>query len=142
MYAHLFLEFTKLGIDAVGESQLVGYPTQFPDVSMVNWNNGNPNARYWVLKLLIDNIHAGDKLAKTDSNLPNVDVQAFAGPTGKKILLINRRNTRVEATIAQATGTAKISYVDVTTGENPPAKTNIAGGKITLEPFAVAVVEL
>ncbi len=47
MYAYIFLvELTKIGIDIAGESQLVGYPTQFPDVSMVNWNTGNPNARY------------------------------------------------------------------------------------------------
>jgi hypothetical protein len=142
MYAHLFLEMTRMGIDVVGESQLVGYPTQFPDVSMVNWTNGNPNARYWVLKLLIDHIHAGDKLVKTDANLPNVDVQAFSGPKGKRILLINRRNARVEATVAQASGNTKISYVDIATGENPPARANVVDGKITLEPFSVAVVEL
>ena len=59
MYAYVFLELTKLGIDIAGESQLVGYPTQFPDVSMMDWRNGNPNARYWVLKLLKDNFLAG-----------------------------------------------------------------------------------
>ena len=65
MYAYIFLELTKMGIDVAGESQLVGYPTQFPDVSMVNWKNGNPNARYWILKLLIDNFGKGDKLVAT-----------------------------------------------------------------------------
>ena len=51
MYAYLYLELTKMGIDVAGESQLVGYPTQYPDVSMINWKTGDPNARYWVLKL-------------------------------------------------------------------------------------------
>ena len=49
MYAYLFGEMTRLGIDVAGESQLVGYPTQFPSVSMVDWTNGKPNPRYWVL---------------------------------------------------------------------------------------------
>ena len=89
MYAHIFLELTKMGIDVVGESQLVGYPSQFPDVSMVNWENGKPNARYWVLKLLVDNFHAGDKLVKTDLGVPGVVAQGFAGPKSKRILLIS-----------------------------------------------------
>ena len=48
-------ERTRLGIDVAGESQLVGYPTQYPSVSMVDWSNGKPNARFWVLKLLKEN---------------------------------------------------------------------------------------
>ncbi len=55
LYAYIFLELTKMGIDVAGESQLVGYPTQFPDVSMMDWENGHPNARYWVLKLIKEN---------------------------------------------------------------------------------------
>ena len=131
-----------MGIDVVGESQLVGYPSQFPDVSMVNWQNGNGNPRYWVLKLLIDNFHRGDKLVQTSSNVPGVATQAFAGPSSKRILLINKKNTRVEMTLPQATGAAKISYVDVTTGENPPGSALVTDGKIVLAPFSVAVVEL
>lgn len=142
MYAHLFLELTKMGIDVVGESQLVGYPSQFPDVSMVNWENGNPNPRYWVLKLLIDNFHVGDKLVKTDSRVPGVVAQGFVGSKSKRILLINKKNTRVEAMLPKEMIGARVSYVDITTGENPPASTNALNGKIILEPFAVAVVEL
>jgi len=37
MYAYLFGELSRIGIDVAGESQLVGYPTQFPSVSMVDW---------------------------------------------------------------------------------------------------------
>ncbi|HKO79660.1 MAG TPA: hypothetical protein VJU78_04655, partial [Chitinophagaceae bacterium] len=142
MYAHIFLELTKMGIDAAGESQLVGYPSQFPDVSMVNWENGNPNPRYWVLKLLIDNFHPGDKLVKTDSGVPGVAVQGFAGPKRKRILLINKKNTRAEVLLPKEISGARISYVDITTGENPPATANLLNEKIILEPFAVAVVEL
>jgi hypothetical protein len=55
MYAYLCVELSKIGIDVVGESQLVGYPTQFPSVSMIDWKNGKPNARFLILKLLKDN---------------------------------------------------------------------------------------
>ena len=142
MYAYIFLELTKMGIDVAGESQLVGYPGQFPDVSMVNWENGNPNARYWVLKLLIDNIHPGDKLVKTDSGASGVVAQGFEGPDSKRILLINKKNTPIELKLPVEMNGATMSYVDSSTGENPPAKAGLLNGKMTLKPFAVAVIDL
>src|SRR5438046_8762843 len=74
MYAYLFGQLTELGIDVAGESQLVGFPTQFASVSMVDWNNGKPNARFWVLKLLHDNFGQGDKqveIAEPARNTPS-----------------------------------------------------------------------
>ncbi len=52
MFAYLYTELSKMGIENIGESQLVGYPTQYPSVSMVNWQTGKPNARFRVLELL------------------------------------------------------------------------------------------
>ncbi len=52
-------------LTSIGESQLIGYPTQFPSVSMMDWENNKPNARFWVLKLLKDSFHPGDKLVET-----------------------------------------------------------------------------
>ena len=68
LYAYLFAELAKIGIDVAGESQLVGFPSQFPSVSMVDWKDGQPNARFWVLKLLHDNFAAGDKLVEIELN--------------------------------------------------------------------------
>ena len=47
----------------IGESQLVGYPSQYPDVTMLDWNTGNGNARYWALKLLISSYGTATKHA-------------------------------------------------------------------------------
>ena len=100
MYAYIFGELTKIGIDVAGESQLVGFPTQFPSVSMVDWNNGKPNARYWVLKLLHDNFGAGDKLVEIEPAKPDnpyVYTIAFATHDGKRrVLLINKRDRAFE----------------------------------------------
>ena len=71
VYAYLFINLTKLGIDVIGESQLVGYPSQFPSVSMIDWKNGTPNARYWVLKLIKDNFQ---------TDLPTDRVAAVSPP--------------------------------------------------------------
>lgn len=36
----------------MGMSQLMGYPGQFPSVSLVDWTTGKPNARIHILNLL------------------------------------------------------------------------------------------
>lgn len=57
--------FANFNLDVVGESQLMGYPTQFPSVSMMDYETAKPNARYWVLYLLHQNFEMGDKLVQT-----------------------------------------------------------------------------
>jgi hypothetical protein len=143
MYAHMFLEMTRMGIDVAGESQLVGYPSQFPDVSMVNWTTGNPNARYWVLKLLIENFGAGDKLVSATYRGPeSLDYQAFVTKMGKRILLINKRDKEIQITLPAEEKTGMVRSVDITTRENPPASVQLTGNTFTLKPFSVSVVEL
>ncbi len=142
MYAHLYVEVAKLGIDVAGESQLVGYPSQFPSVTMVDWKNGHPNARFWVLKLLKDNFGAGDQLAHTESPGNNdVQAQAFSTKGGKKLLLINKRNKEASMTLPQEFADGAVSKVDGSTGENPPQSATASGSAVNLPPFAVWVVK-
>ena len=70
MFAYEYVELGKLGIETIGMSQLVGYPTQYPSVSMVNWTTGKPNARFRVLELLKNNFGPGDTIVATDSRQP------------------------------------------------------------------------
>jgi hypothetical protein len=142
MYAYLYGNLANLGVQVAGESQLVGYPSQFPSVSMVNWNTGQPNARFWTLKLLRDNFGPGDKLVHTETSIPYVYVQAFATPNGgHKLLLANERNRPFEITIPGAAGGTE-GYVDHTTGERPPASAHLSSDGLTLRGFGVAVVTL
>lgn len=145
MYAYIFGELTKIGIDVAGESQLVGFPTQYPSVSMVDWNNGKPNARYWVLKLLHDNFGAGDKLVETDAATPvnpYVYTLAFTTREGRKrVLLVNKRNRSMDVEIAGASG-GQIDYVDQTTGFDPPGTAKLDGDGLKLAGFSVAIVTL
>lgn len=143
MYAHMYLELTKIGIDVAGESQLVGYPTQFPDVSMINWVNGNPNARYWVLKLLIENFGPGDKLVTTNyTGNESIDYQAFITKKGKRILLINKRAKEVQIVLPAEAKDSQVKSVDVTTRENRPSSAKLPDNKVMLKPFSVTIVEL
>ncbi len=148
LYAYLFGKLTEIGIDVAGESQLVGFPTQFPSVSMVDWNNGNPNARFWVLKLLHDNFHAGDKVVEIGAaspfapNHPYVYSLAFVTQEGKRrVLLVNKRDRPFEVSLANARG-GQVQVVDQTTAFQPPTSSKLDGDKITLGGFSVAAVTL
>jgi hypothetical protein len=142
MYAYLFGEMTRLGIDVAGESQLVGYPTQFPSVSMVDWTNGKPNPRYWVLKLLKDSFGPGDKLVETQVTSPYVYSMGVLTRDGKRrMLLVNKRDRDIELTVPGVAG-ARQEYVDQTTKFDPPGSAKLEGEKVTLRGLGVAVVTL
>jgi hypothetical protein len=144
MYAYLFGELTKIGIDVAGESQLVGFPTQFPSVSMLDWNDGRPNARFWVLTLLHDNFGPGDKLFEAESSpsQPYVYTLAFVSHDGKRrVLLINKRNRTFDVSVAGSAG-GQVYYVDQTTAFQPPASAKLGSDTLKLGGFSVTVVTL
>jgi len=142
LYADLFIELSRQQIDIIGESQLIGAPTQFPSVSMMDWQNNKPNARFWVLKLIKDTFHPGDTLVETSlegKDSDDLGAQAFSTPAGRKLLLLNKRNHAVEVPVPDAEKASALT-VDVQTGDGPARSVQPAGGKIKLEPFAVTVV--
>jgi hypothetical protein len=142
MYAYVFGEVAKLGIQIVGESQMVGYPGQWPSVSMVDWNTGQPNARFWVLKLLRSNFGPGDKLVATNIATPSVYGLGFVTHDGKrKVLLVNKRVWTVVASVPGASG-GQFEVVDQQTAFQPPAVSQLGGDDVTLGGLAVAVVTL
>src|SRR5262249_28114349 len=145
VYAYLFGHLAELGIDVAGESQLVGFPTQYPSVSMVDWNDGTPNARYWVLKLLRDNFRPGDTLVENQTAGPiesHVYTLGFATHDGKRrLLLVNKRNRSFQVAVTGAAG-GKVDFVDQTTGFNSPGTARLNGEIFTLQGFSVAVVTL
>lgn len=148
MYAYLFGELVQMGIDVAGESQLVGFPTQFPSVSLVDWNSGKPNARFWVLQLLHDNFGPGDKqvgIRELEPSVPGnayVYSLAFVTHDGKRrVLLVNKRNRKFDVTVAGASG-GRLDYVDQTTGFRPPATITMRGETLSLGGYSVAVVTL
>jgi hypothetical protein len=142
LYAYLYAQLAKRGVEVAGESQLVGYPTQFPSVSMVDWNTGQPNARFWVLKLLHDKFGPGDKLVDTTSAIPYVYAQGFAARDGeRKLLLVNRRNRNFDLSIPGSSG-GEMMYVDQTTGFQPPATSHLDADQVTLRGLEVVVVTL
>ncbi|MBE0697112.1 MAG: glycosyl hydrolase family 39 [Anaerolineaceae bacterium] len=146
MYAYVFANLARLGIEIAGESQLVGYPSQFPSVSMVDWNSGAPNARLRVLELLKNHIAPSDRVVATVTGgmapSPFYSAQAFLAVDGRrKLLLISKRDRPIDLKLP-GFGGAKVTIVDQITAGRPPRSETLNGENLRLRGFAVAVAEL
>jgi hypothetical protein len=142
LYAYVFGHLATLGIEVAGESQLVGYPTQFPTVSMVDWNTGAPNARFRVLQLLKENFGPGDKIVKTDSGTPYVYALGFIQrkTQQRKVLFVNKRDRDI--TLRLPASAKEVELVDQTTKGSAPVKQSLNGNQLPLHGLEVAVVTL
>lgn len=143
VYAYFFIELSKAGIDVIGESQLVGYPSQFPDVSMISYVNYKPNPRFRVLQMIKDNFKAGDQLVKTQisANKGNdLLAQAYVEGSVKRVLLLNKRNKTTTVQVPEELVGAKVTLLDSTTGDNAPKEFVLKKSALKLNPFAVAVL--
>ncbi len=142
VFAYVYAGLAGQGIDVLGASQLVGYPTQFPSVSLLDWTNGAPNPRYRVLELLHHHLGPGDRPAKVSIKSSDVYAAAYVSAGGeKKILLINKRNRPATITLAGCTGAVE-EHVDTLTGASPVASHRMETDQVSLGPFGVSVIEL
>jgi hypothetical protein len=131
-YAYMFNKLSQLpSIQTVGMSSMLAYPNHsFQSITMTDWRTGQPNARYWTLKLLIDHLALNSKVVHTSVVIdhvdyktiqPHVQAQAFVTPDGRReILVINQRDQPYEVAISGANG-GEVKYVDQATGFHPAA---------------------
>lgn len=145
-YAYVFAHLAVLGIDIAGESQLVGYPSQFPSVTMVDWNTGAPNARFRVLELLIKSFHQGDQVLSTRTSgfmaSPYYHAQAFQTREGKrKLLLISKRSQSIDLSLPGFAG-ATVEVVDQTSAGRAIRTEKLNKEQYQLPGFAIAVITL
>lgn len=140
IYAYVYSTVAAMGINVVGESQLVGYPSQYPSVSMVDWETGLPNARLRVLQLIQHSFAPGDKIVKTTSDETSIHAQARKSCDGeKKMLLVNKLDQRTAVKVPDFNGgTAEV--VDVSTGGHPWKKERVSGETFEVPPYAVVVL--
>ena len=147
LYAYVYIETARMGIDVVGESQLVGFPSQYPDVTMIDWTTGKPNARFEVLRLLHDNFTPGDTLyhmngfGRPRDSRGDVDAAAFQSVSGvRKLLVVNKRNREITLQLPAEFAHGKITIADAGAGTTRPAAQTWNSSTLTLPPFAVTVI--
>jgi len=140
-FAYVAGNLAKAGIEVVGASQLMGHPGQYPSVSLLDWTMGLPNARYYALKLLIDNLKLGDRLA--DGGLNTADLYALPILTRdrrRKVLFVNKTPHDVYVQFAGDT-VQEQQYVDMT-APGIQDRENVASNRFVLHAFAVMFVRL
>lgn len=142
VFAYTFAELAKLGVEVVAQSQLLGFPGQFPSVSMLDWTTGQPNARYRTLELMIRYFAPGDTLVETMlGRYSTVYAQAFATRDGRRVLLVNKRDEATTVVVPGAVG-GTVARVDQATAGRPAAVAPTASDRVMLGGYAVAVVTL
>lgn len=144
VYAYVFAGLAEQGIEVAGESQLMGYPSQFPSVTMVDWNTGAPNARMRVLELLKTHLSPLDAVIKTNPNpfsrSRNYRIQAFRGADGsRKLLLVSMKDVPVKLRLPGFAG-ASAAIVDQETAGGPLREETLTGEEFVLPGYAVAVL--
>ena len=165
-FAYVFAFTAPLGVEVIGMSQLAGSPKipewgipapQFPSVTMLDWRTGLGTARYWVLKLLIEEFAPGDRIVPSEVTMTSspstsrahgdIGVVAYAAVSGrdggKRVLLVN---TRFEAEIVELPGATSLRVVDASTVTRGSAHgivdAKVAASTIHLAAFAVVVVHV
>lgn len=140
MFAYLYARLSARGIENLAEAELIDYPGQFAGTTLVNWETGKPNARYWVLKLIGDSIHRGDKIVDQPVVDGSVFAQGYLSPDGeRKLLVVNKTGQDAMVALAGAKG-ALIRQVNQASGENPPSTTTLEEDSVTLPAYSVSVV--
>eukprot|EP01102_Stenamoeba_stenopodia_P022766 TRINITY_DN9617_c0_g1_i1.p1 TRINITY_DN9617_c0_g1~~TRINITY_DN9617_c0_g1_i1.p1 ORF type:complete len:634 (-),score=146.63 TRINITY_DN9617_c0_g1_i1:62-1906(-) len=147
-YTYVFMNLAQQGIHVMGESQLVGFPSQYPSVSMVNYTTGAGTARLWVLKLLLEHFGEGrtqQSFSTTSSNATAIYAQAWTdnneGGVGK-LLIINKTFTTIEVQInsSNSYGTGTVYYVDETTGFGPAQQQTLSSSTLQTLPYGIYLI--
>ena len=146
LFAYLYGRLALLGVDAVGASELIDFPGMVAASTLVDWETGQPTARYWVLQLLRQSLGPGDRLVRPpDYNVlqpdpsPQLYWQAFISRGGKRrLLVVNKRNAPLAIRIPGAVG-GVVQVVEETTNSSPTER-RVADADLQLPEFAVAIV--
>ena len=148
VFAYMYAKLAELGVDVVGASELIDSPGIVAASTLVDWDTGRPNARYWVTKLLRDHFGPGDRLIRSPpynvlqpDPSPQLFAQGFVTQHGvRKILLVNKRPREISVRIAGAIGGYE-DRVDQST-DSGPVRRALKAETLRLPALAVAVVTL
>lgn len=153
LFAYAFGTLAERGYLFVGQDQLIGgtWPDNEPAVSMLDWQSGEPNAKYWVTRLLAAGVgsRASKRLSPSNSSDPSalyaLAFTATAPPHARSLLLVNKRQAPATATLAGVTG-GEASCVEVGAGLSEPGfaptvvKRLSSAGVLAMGGFATCVV--
>ena len=139
VFAYLYAGLSAEHIDVLGASQLLGYPSQFPSVSLLDWNSGAPTARYRVLQLLHETLGPGNRIVPASSPMASLRLAAFMANGHRVLLLVNKRAVTTELRLPTWRGAAE-SHIDILT-HNAISSSNLDGPRLILNGFSVMIIQ-
>ncbi|CAF5154273.1 unnamed protein product, partial [Rotaria magnacalcarata] len=103
-------------------------------------------AKYWTSKLLIDTVDIENDQAvatqTTDIGNQNIYSQGFVGKNNRRwILIINKRYANVDIFLPGCTG-GRMQIINEASGFGPATEITLTLSRITLTPFAVAIIHM
>lgn len=145
-FAYVWAGLVERNVELVSIAELFDYPGMFAGTTLVNWETGEPNQRYWAAKLLLDNFGPGDKLVSTfagmqEGNYSRIFAQGYMTKEGHlKLLLVNKLEEAAKVVLPQGMKVKEAKVVDLSTGEKPPKDADTSNGMLELDAFGVSVV--
>ena len=119
-----------------------GLAPQFPSVTLLNWTTGGGTARYWVLKVLIEEFKLGDELVETAvMGAGGVYGQGWVRGGARWVLLVNTKSVEGAVTVAGSKG-GVVRVVDAASGEGPARSLVMQSDELAMAAFAVAVLHM
>ena len=161
--AYAYGRFSELGLLIAGQDQLIGgpYPNNEPAVASLDWDTGEPNAKYWATRVLAEALGTAPRDLFNSSvagggggvaplySLAMQVPDAGGGPARRVLLLVSKTSDAVAVALADGGfphGSAAIVLegAGAEPGFNPPVARapDAASGALSLGPYAVAVVTL
>jgi hypothetical protein len=142
LYAYVFAGLAIRGVDLATASMLPAYPGQFPDLALIDWQTGRPNARYVALKLIRDHFFPGDKIVQGSADSGYVLAQGFVSTRGeRKLLLVNKSQKDFQIIFPEAVG-SRLEIIDVAAGSSPARVATVESSRFELGGFGVAALTL
>lgn len=95
--------------------------------------------------MIIDHFGPGDSLVETLTGLMTESpyaAQGFITKTGKKILLVNKRNRPLQIKVPSDFNGAELNIVSISSGESKPIKKDLKSLVLEMEPYSVIVAKL
>lgn len=141
MYAYVFANLSKLGINYAGHSQLMGSPGNFPTTSLLDWESGKPTARYRVLDLMIENFGPGDRIVESTTSAEGLFTQAVKTLDGeRKVLLVNKSFGALDLDLPSESKGGRVDIMDVETQGGPWRSEKLRHDGLQLPAFGIAVL--
>ncbi|RWO14166.1 MAG: glycosyl hydrolase family 39 [Mesorhizobium sp.] len=142
LYAYLFGELSRMGIDVVGASMLLAGAPRQHSISLLDWTTGEPNPRFRVLQLLHDHFSPGDRIVTLEQGHGHPYVYAMPVVTKggeRRLMLVNKSQHPAKIHVPGFSGGQKV-WVDQTTASAPHAIAKTTSDIIALEGYTVAAL--